>query len=164
MQERSGLAAAALAAALADPQQPGTGFAALDRALQDTVGHLLLTVLRYRFDEGVAERIYSSVPQTFPARGRKAFADAPTQRRVAETRLPYIGRDAIAIRRDFPDHEKIFALGCESILNMPVVWRGHALGQVNMLHRANRYAPEQLPIVQTLAQMTIPLFLTLETA
>lgn len=164
MHDRAGAAAAKLAAALADQQQPDAGFAALDRALQDTVGHLLLTVLRYRFDEGVAERIYSSVPQTFPASGRKAFADAPTQRRVAETREPYIGRDAAAIRRDFPDHEKIFALGCESILNMPVVWRGRALGQVNMLHRANRYAPGQLPLVQTLAQMTIPLFLILETA
>lgn len=163
MQLHADMAAHTLAEALAAPDQPAAGFAALDRALQATVGHLLLTVLRYRFAEGVAERIYSSVPHTFPASGRKPFADAPTQARVAETRQPYIGQDAADIRRDFPDHAKIFALGCESILNMPVVWRGRALGQVNMLHQANRYRPAQLPAVQSLVQMTIPLFLTLET-
>ena len=156
--------ASTLATALADPQQPQAGFAALDRALQDLVGHRLLTVLRYRFDAGVAERLYSSVPQTFPATGRKAFADAPIQRRVAETRMPYIGEDAADIRRDFPDHDKIFATGCEAILNMPIVWRGRALGQVNLLHRARHFTPAHLPVVQVLAQMTIPILLEMETA
>lgn len=162
MHARAGTAEFALAVALADPRQPEAGLVALDRALQDAVGHRLLTVLRYRFDEGVAERIYSSEPRTFPPSGRKAFADAPIQRRVAETQRPYIGRDADDIRRDFPDHEKIFALGCASILNMPVLWRGRALGQVNLLHGAEHYAPAHLPLVQVLAQMAIPLFLAIE--
>jgi hypothetical protein len=162
MHAHAGTADVALATALADPRQPEAGLAALDRALQDSVGHRLLTVLRYRFDEGCAERVYSSAPQTFPASGRKAFADAPIQRRVAETQRPYIGRNAGDIRRDFPDHEKIFALGCASILNMPVLWRGRALGQVNLLHEAEHYTPAHLPVVQMLTQMTIPLFLAIE--
>lgn len=150
---------APLAAALAEPDQPAATFAALDAALARLVGHRFLTMLIYLPAEGVAERLYSSRPELYPARGRKAFADAPTQRRVAETRQPYIGRDADDIRRDFPDHEKIFALGCESILNMPVVWRGEALGQVNLLHDANRYEAAQLPQVRALVQMCIPAFL-----
>lgn len=156
--------AAGLAEALADPSQPQAGFAALDHALQAAAGHRLLTVLRYRFAEGDAERLYSNQPALFPAGSRKPFADAPIQRRVAETGLPYIGRDAADLRRDFPDHDKIFALGCASILNMPVVWRGRALGQVNLLHEEHRYAAHHLPLVRVLAQMTIPLFLALETA
>lgn len=159
---RAAMAGAALAAALADPDQPTVGFVALDRALQDCVGHRLLTVLGYRFEAGCAERLYSSVPQTFPASGRKAFAEAPIQRRVAETREPYIGRTAADIRRDFPDHAKIFALGCASILNMPVLWRGRALGQVNLLHEEAHYAPVHLPLVRMLAQMAIPLLLARE--
>ncbi|WP_426955614.1 GAF domain-containing protein [Muricoccus radiodurans] len=149
----------ALAEALAAPDQPASCFAALDKALQDEVGHRFLTVLVYRWKEGVAERLYSSRPTLYPARGRKAFSDAPTQRRVAETREPYIGRDAADIRRDFPDHEKIFALDCESILNMPVVWQGRGLGQVNLLHAANHYGPAQIPVVRVLAQMCIPVLL-----
>jgi hypothetical protein len=149
-----------LAEALAAPDQPKSCFAALDAALQDAIGHRFLTVLVYRWEEGVAERLYSSRPDLYPARGRKAIAEAPTQKRVAETRQPYIGRDAEDIRRDFPDHAKIFALGCESILNMPVVWRGRALGQVNLLHAARHYGPEHLQPVRVLAQMCIPVMLT----
>ncbi len=152
--------AARIAAALADPQQPGTSFAALDAALQEAVGHRFLTILAYRWEEGVAERLYSSRPELYPARGRKAFSDAPTQRRVAETRQPYIGRDAADIRRDFPnDHERIFALGCESILNMPVLWRGRALGQVNLLHEARHFTADHLPVVRALVQMIVPAFI-----
>jgi hypothetical protein len=149
----------ALAEALARPDQPHATFAALDAALQRAVGHRFLTMLLYRFEEGVAERLYSSRPDLYPARGRKSFAEAPTQRRVAETREPYIGRDAAGIRRDFPDHAKIFALGCESILNMPVLWAGRALGQVNLLHVAGHYGPHHLPPVRDLVQMCIPAFL-----
>ena len=148
-----------LVAALGEARQPGATFEAVDAALARAVGHRLLTVLLYLPAEGVAERLYSSRPDRYPARGRKAFAEAPTQRRVAETGRPYIGRDAADIRRDFPDAEKIFALGCESILNMPVLWRGRALGQVNLLHRAGRYDAAQLPLVRALTQMTIPAFL-----
>lgn len=150
---------AALAEALAQPDQPDATFAVLDAALQDAVGHRFLTMLVYHWREGVAERLYSSRPELYPARGRKAFADAPTQKRVAETGQPYIGRDAADIRRDFPDHDKIFALGCESILNMPVVWRGRAIGQVNLLHAAQHYGPQHLPLVRSLVQMCIPAFL-----
>jgi hypothetical protein len=148
-----------LAHALGEARQPGATFEALDAVLARAVGHRFLTVLLYLPEEGVAERLYSSRPDLYPARGRKAFAEAPTQRRVAETGGPYIGRDAADIRRDFPDAEKIFALGCESILNMPVLWRGRAMGQVNLLHRAGHYHATQLPLVRGLAQMTIPAFL-----
>jgi transcriptional regulator with GAF, ATPase, and Fis domain len=148
-----------LAQALAAPDQPRATLAALDQALREAVGHRFLSMHVYRRDEGVAERIHSSDPARYPARGRKAFADAPTQKRVAETGQPYIGRDAADIRAGFPDHETIFAMGCESILNMPVCWQGQAIGQVNLLDVAYRYSPEHLPLVQALVQMCIPAFL-----
>ena len=148
-----------LAEALADPQQPEATFAALDQALQDSVGHRFLSMLLYHRDEAVAERLYSSRPALFPARGRKRFADAPIQHQVATTGQPYIGRDATDLRRDFPDHEKIFALDCQSILNMPVLWQGTTLGQVNLLHEAQHYGEQHLPIVQALVQMAVPAFI-----
>ena len=151
-----------LAEALADPDQPAASFAALDQALQASIGHRFLTMLLYRQAEGVAERLYSSQPALFPARGRKRFADAPIQHRVATTGRPYIGRDADDLKRDFPDHAKIFALGCESILNMPVRWQGRALGQVNLLHQAHHYGEQHLAMVNALVQMAVPAFLAAE--
>lgn len=150
---------APLAAALAQPDQPEATFVALDQVLGQAIGHRFLSMLVYRWQEGLAERIYSSRPEVYPRHGRKAFTEAPTQRRVAEGMQPYIGRDAADIRRDFPDHDRIFALGCESILNMPVIWAGRAIGQVNLLHEAGHYGPDHLPLVRCLAQMAIPAFL-----
>jgi hypothetical protein len=46
---------------------------------------------------------------------------------------------------------------------MPVVWRGRALGQVNLLHLAGHYGPGHLPLVRSLVQMAIPAFLHAET-
>jgi hypothetical protein len=81
-----------IAAALAEPRQPEASFAALAAALRQAAGHRFLTMLLYRWEEDVAERLSSSRPDLYSARGRKAFAEAPTQRRVAETAEPYIGR------------------------------------------------------------------------
>ncbi|ONG57869.1 hypothetical protein BKE38_03925 [Pseudoroseomonas deserti] len=145
--------------ALAEAQQPQAALQALDAALQQAVGHRFLSVLVYHHAEGVAERIHSNRPELFPVGARKAFADAPTQRRVAESGKPYIGRDAAELRRDFPDHEKIFALGCESILNMPVLWRGRSLGQVNLLHGAGHYHDDHLTPVRVLSHLMIPVLL-----
>ncbi|RVT98568.1 GAF domain-containing protein [Rhodovarius crocodyli] len=142
--------------------EAGNPFAALDAALQQLVGHRFLTVLLYRHDLGVAERLYSNRPEMFPTGGRKRFEDAPTQKRVAETRRPYIGPDAASLRRDFPDHEKIFALGCSSILNMPVLWAGQALGQVNLLHEEGHFGTQHLPPVRVAVQMCVPAFLALK--
>ncbi len=148
-----------LAQGLAAAGQPEAGLCMLDRMLAETVGHKLFTALLYRPADGVADRLYSSAPDRFPARGSKALDDAPTMRRVLTSGMPYIGRDASDIARDFPDHEKIFALGCASIVNMPVRWNGQVLGQINLLHEAGHFHDGHLPVVEAMAQLVVPAFL-----
>lgn len=148
-----------VAQALGAHGQPEASLRGLDRALEAAVGRKFLTALLHRPADGVAERLYSSAPERFPAHGAKTLADAPTMRRVLTSGRPYIARDAGTIARDFPDHEKIFALGCGSILNMPVRWNGHVLGQINLLHEAGYYHDGHLPMVEMMAQMVIPAFL-----
>ncbi|MGC2778478.1 MAG: GAF domain-containing protein [Bradyrhizobium sp.] len=150
---------AALATALAERDQPGASLRVLDRVLDAAVGHRLFTALLYRPADGVADRVYSSAPDRFPAQGSKALDEAPIMRRVLMSGLPYIARDASDITRDFPDHEKILALGCASILNMPVRWNGDVIGQVNLLHEAGHFHDGHFPIVEMLAQMVVPAFL-----
>ncbi len=150
---------AALATALAEEDQPGASLRTLDRLLEANIGHKLFTALLYLPEEGIADRLYSSEPDRFPARGSKALDDAPTMRRVLMSGLPYIGRDASDIARDFPDHEKIFALGCASILNMPVHGNGRVVGQLNLLHEAGHFHEGHLPLVEAMAQLVGPAFL-----
>jgi GAF domain-containing protein len=152
-------AVSTLTRALAEPDQPAATFRALDRLLADLVGHKLFTALLYRAEVGLAERLYSSRPDIYPASGTKALGEAPTMKRVLTSGTPYLGYDASDIARDFPDHDRIFALGCGSILNMPVCWQGEVLGQVNLLHEAKHFRQADLPVVEAMAQIAVPAFL-----
>jgi hypothetical protein len=148
-----------LTRALAERDQPAATFGALDRLLANVVGHRLFTALLYRPKAGIAERLYSSRPDIYPASGAKALEQAPTMKRVLTSGTPYIGEDAGDIERDFPDHDRIFALGCGSVLNMPVRWMGEVLGQVNLLHEPRHFQNAHLPIVAAMAQIVVPAFL-----
>jgi transcriptional regulator with GAF, ATPase, and Fis domain len=148
-----------LTRALADRDQPAATFRALDRLLAKLVGHRLFTALLYHPKAAMAERLCSSRPDVYPASGTKALEQAPAMKRVLTSGTPYIGQDAGDIERDFPDHDRIFALGCGSVLNMPVRWRGEVLGQINLLHEARHFGNAHLTIVEAMAQIVVPAFL-----
>jgi hypothetical protein len=148
-----------LTRALAERDQPAATFRALDGLLANLVGHRLFTALLYHPKAAMAERLYSSRPDIYPASGTKALEHAPAMKRVLTSGAPYIGWDAGDIERDFPDHDRIFALGCGSVLNMPVHWQGEVLGQVNLLHEARHFEKAHLPIVEAMAQIVVPAFL-----
>lgn len=156
-------ALSALTRTLAERDQPGATLRLLDRLLDELIGHKLFTALLYRPALGVAARLYSSRPEIYLAKGAKSLEEAPTMKRVLTSGTPYVGRTPQDIRRDFPDHEKIFALGCGSILNMPVVWRGEVLGQINLLNEPNHFHDAHLPIVEIMAQIVVPAFLVAAT-
>jgi hypothetical protein len=65
------------------------------------------------------------------------------------------------VKAVFFDHELIRSLGCESVLNIPVVWAGRTLGTINLLHRAGWYDEAQLPLAETLAALAVPAYLML---
>lgn len=148
-----------LTRALAEPDQPAATLRALDRLLADLIGHKLFTALLYRADAGIAERLYSSRPDIYSARGTKSLEQAPTMKRVLTSGMPYLGHDTSDIERDFPDHDRIFALGCGSVLNMPVRRQGEVLGQINLLHEAKYFRQADLPVVEAMARIVVPAFL-----
>jgi len=152
-----------LARALGGDDQPAASFGMLDRLLGELLGHRLFTVLLHRPEIRAADRLYSSRPDVYPASGRKSLDEAPTMKRVLTLGMPYLGRHREDIERDFPDHAKILALECGSILNMPVRWNGAVLGQVNLLHGSGHFHEGHLPIVEALAHMAVPAFLEAST-
>jgi hypothetical protein len=149
----------ALCAAHEKIDQPEATFRALDAALATEVGHILFTVLLHHPKLRQSERRYTNQPVAYPIGGRKPVTDTPWMDQVIRRGEPYIGRTREDIAANFYDHELIASLGCDSILNMPVRWRGETLGTLNLLHRAGWYNERHIPIVRRLAQFAVPALL-----
>ena len=151
---------AAVVEALARAGQPHALFAALDGAIQATLGHRLFTILRYHPEARESERLYTSQGAAYPVGGRKPVGPGPAMTRLFGERRPHIGRTAADIRASFPDAELILSLGCESVLNLPVLFDGRVLGTINLLHSAGWYDEGDLPLGLTFAALAVPGYLT----
>lgn len=149
----------ALAAAMAQPGQPAPLFQALQQALGRCPGHRLFTVMRHDAAAGFNARIYSSRPAEYPVGGRKQVRDTAWTRQLLRRGEPFIGYDAADIRATFADHELILSLGCESVLNLPVLWDGRVIGTVNLLAGAGHYQPAMADPAMALAACAAPALL-----
>ncbi|AZS81455.1 GAF domain-containing protein [Achromobacter spanius] len=140
-------------------EEPDPLLAALDGIAQRAVGHRLFTALRYDLTAGTAHRLYSSAPDRYPASGTKLISAAPAMQNMLATGKPLLTPDANAVRINFPDADAIFALNCQSVLNIPVYGRGRLLGQINLLHAANHYTPAHTDFCAGLAVIAATAFL-----
>ncbi|MEM9011330.1 MAG: GAF domain-containing protein [Pseudomonadota bacterium] len=141
-------------ALLAEMRAAADPWPALDAALAEVVGHTLFTVMLVDWRTEEAARIYSNQPEAYPVKGRKPLG-ALTEwgAQVLERQQPFIGYDADDIARVFPDHETIAALGCASVLNVPVIAEGQVRGTLNLLHEAGFYAPGDADRVRPFAEI-----------
>ncbi len=118
----------ACVAALKQPGPPQTLFKTLDRALADTVGHKLFTLLYVAPNKKRVKRMYTNMPKEYPVGGYKEIGATPWHKRVVEERRAWVGHNADDIKWAYFDHELIVSLGCESAMNVPVVYAGRAAG------------------------------------
>lgn len=149
----------AVAAALRLPDQPGATFRALDAAMKAVIGHKLLTVLLYHPDLQETERFYSSNLEAYPIAGRKEVRPTAWTDQLLIGQRCYIGYNADDIREFFLDHELIHSLGCDAILNVPVVYDGETLGTCNLMHEEGWYDEGDTEIAMTIANVAAPAYL-----
>jgi hypothetical protein len=145
-----------VAAAIAASGQPEVTFAALDRAMAAVLGHRLFTILQFAPDKGESERRYSSNETAYPVGGRKPLNPTFWSKQVLVEHRPWIGYDAADIRTVFYDHELIASLGCDAMLNLPVVHDGQALGTINISNAAGWYDEADIPIGLVFAALAVP--------
>lgn len=138
--------------------EPAAVCAALDKALGAVLGHKLFTVMRYHADTGESERIYTNQPDAYPLGGRKAMNPTPWARQVIQERRPYLGRTADDVKTVFFDWPVIASLGCDSVLNLPLVHDGRLLGTVNLLHEAHWYDDDDVSVGLAFASTAAPAF------
>jgi len=149
----------AVSAALRQPDQPAATFRALDVAMKAVIGHKLLTVLLYHADLQETERFYSSNLEAYPIAGRKDVRPTAWTQRLLVDQQCYIGYNAADIREFFLDHELIHSLGCDAILNVPVVYNNETLGTVNILHEEGWYDESDTEIAMTIANIAASAYL-----
>ncbi len=132
--------------------------AAVWRALREfsaaVVGHRLFTVMTVDMAAGVARRAYSDHPREYPVSGTKPIQYDQWFDVVHRQRRSFVANTIEDIAKVFPDFELIAALGCGSVLNLPLVLRGELVATLNLLDEAHHYSPQRVALAE--ARLAVP--------
>ena len=135
-------------AAIAEAKGADQAFGALQALVQATVGAKLFTYMSVDMANEVARRAYTSDPTNYPASGTKPIRYNSWFDIVHKERRYFVANTIEAIAEVFPDYELIDSLGCQSVVNMPVVIGGELVGTVNMLYVTGYYTPERVQMIR----------------
>ena len=129
---------------------PEQAFDALWTLTRDMVGVKLFTIMTYDGKQGVASRIYSNMPDAYPVSGTKPANETDWSRQVIGEKRTFVANNIDGIAAVFSDHELIRSLGCESVINVPIVVGGAVLGTINCLHEAGYYTSDKVEAAEAL--------------
>lgn len=146
-------------AALAEPDQPKSAFAALQRITEETVGTKLFTIMTHDAASGMSRRIYSSNEAAYPTGGYKPLRSTLFSRTTLDERKPFSALTIEGIAEVFADHELIRSLGCESCCNIPVVIADKVAGTLNLLDLKGYYDAPKVDAAMALRPYAVPAFL-----
>jgi GAF domain-containing protein len=130
--------------------QPLAAFDALRALTEAVVGVKLFTVMTFDSRTRMAQRIYSNMPDAYPVSGTKPANPTDWSRLVLQEKRTFVANDIEGISKVFDDYELIRSLGCESVMNVPIVVAGEVIGTINCLHEAGFYTPEKVRAAEAL--------------
>ncbi len=125
-------------------------YRALEALAMTHVGAKLFTLMTFDRETGLASRCYSNMPDAYPTSGTKTVDSDRWSDHVLDGQRNFIANDIATIAGVFDDHALIKSLGCESVLNIPVVVGGEVLGTINCLHEAGFYTPDKVAAAEIL--------------
>jgi hypothetical protein len=131
-------------------------YAAVDRLVQEVIGHRLFTMMRVHEAASEVERIYSSNPGAYPVGGRKQKRGTPWSRVVLDRGEVFVARNPDEVRDAFSDYELIFSLGIGSIMNIPLAHADRRLGTMNISHKAGWFTDEHAAAGRLIAAFVVP--------
>jgi len=128
-------------------------YATLADASDDALRRLpliLFTVTVHLPGDTEVERVYSTHPEIYPVGGRKKLDPSQSSpiwnEQVVVGQRGYVGSDRAAVREFFFDWATIESLGCDSIINTPVVVEGKTIGTINFLGAQYALTEADLPV------------------
>jgi hypothetical protein len=130
--------------------QPDAAFAALYALADNVVGAKLFTIMVRDVKEGATRRAFSNMPDAYPVSGVKPANMTDWSRQVIDAKKTFVANDIEAIAVVFDDHALINSLGCQSVINVPIVVDGEVLGTINCLHEAGFYTEEKVEAAEAL--------------
>ena len=135
-------------AAISQAKGADEAFGALQALVQETVGAKLFTFMTVDMEAEVARRAYTSDAAHYPTSGTKPIRYDSWFDIVHKQRQYFVANTIEDIAKVFPDYELINSLGCQSVVNMPVVIGGELVGTVNMLDVDGYYTPERVAVIR----------------
>lgn len=129
---------------MAIPQKLQSRLEDLYHLSNTTVGARLFTVTTVDPADQSFARIYSNLPDAYPVYGRKPADETEWSKHVLVEKQTFVANDYPTLRALFPDHALIRSLGCESILNLPIVQEDKVIGTINLLHEAGYYTEQRV--------------------
>lgn len=157
---------AAFAAELAKVSgQPEVAYKALHELTNRVIGTKLFTILSLDYDAGVMRRLYSDNLELYPVPGADPIGDTVWEQTIIGKREPLVLNSADALKAVLPEYPKLEALGCKSMLNLPIVVFGSSIGTLNMLNVEGHFTDERVAEAYALtAAAATCLLMTKETA
>lgn len=133
---------------IANAKGADAAFGALQTLVQATVGAKLFTFMTVDMEAEVARRAYTSDAANYPTSGTKPIRYDSWFDTVHKERKYFVANTIADIAKVFPDYELINSLGCQSVVNIPVVIGGELVGTVNMLDVEGFYTPERVQAIR----------------
>jgi len=131
-------------------------FALVADELREKAGAKLVTVTAVDPNDLSYERLYSSMPEVYPVSGRKPPNATRWSQQVMENLEVFVANDYDALAEAMYDHDTIRSIGCESIVNVPLVLFGKVIGTLNCLAGKGHFDKHR---VQLCKDMRLPLIL-----
>lgn len=135
--------------AIAMAKNSDEAFAALYELAKAVADPKLFTVTTIEMRQGVARRAFSSDPVSYPKSGTKPIHEDDWFRQVHGEQKTFVANTIEEIAKRFPDYELINTLGCQSVVNLPVVAHGEVVATVNFLHETGYFTPDRVETIQT---------------
>lgn len=124
--------------------QPDRAYAALEKLVKDVVGVKLFTIMTSDTTDKLSERIYSNMADVYPVSGTKPYNETEWSEIALNRQETFVANTIEDIAKVFDDHELILSLGCESVINVPIIVDGEVIGTLNCLHERDYYTEERV--------------------
>ncbi|MDB5526777.1 MAG: hypothetical protein JWM58_4540 [Rhizobium sp.] len=131
-------------AAVEENGQPRKAFAALEELTREIVGVKLFTIMTSDTRERISERVYSNMPNAYPVSGTKPYNETHWSDITLKQKRTFVANTIDDIAQVFDDHELIKSLGCESVINVPIILDGAVIGTINCLHEEGFYTEDRV--------------------
>lgn len=131
----------------------------IDRVIKSLINHKLITITVIDSNLNFCERIYSNNKKIYPILGQKKMPKNIWSKKVLKNKKHFLCKNKKDIKKIYYDYETIFSLGCGSIINLLVLFKGKPLGTINILHEENYYNINDLKKIDFLTTFLIPFFL-----